>query len=852
MKNYINKYDLFIFDLNNAIVNVEEYHYKAWVKTLQEKNIENYFTFEYFCEIFHSNNSDSINSFLNKLELYDYESIIKTKNKNYLMILKENKANIKLINGFEKIIKLIIDNNKKFIIISDSYNDNSEYIMSLYPILKKNYMIYYRDIFNKKVNSEYYNDIYEQCYLKFKNIIYFTYYIIVIDSLYNKDINIIYINTLFYNDIYYNIIKDKYKNILCIKNYNELDDNYFETKIINTIRLFAIDMISEAKSGHPGTPLGCAPTIYVLWCKIMRFNPKNPLLYDRDRFILSNGHACAILYSILYLLGYNYSIDDLKNFRKINSITSGHPEFNQKLGIETTTGPLGQGIANGVGMAIASKKLKLNNKIYVMCGEGDLMEGISYEAMSLAGHLELNNLIILYDCNNVTIDGNINITFSENLRKRFRSQNWNVLEVIDGDHDINDIYNKIIYAKTYINQPTIIIINTTIGYGCLYSGTSACHGTPLDKENLNRLKKYFDFDSNQSFYMDNDIKDYFNNLIEEKSKIEYNYFTMDTDINIKLYSELDKLKNNKSDYATRDISLFCLNIINIYSHNIIIGSADLGESTKTLILSNYISKNNFIGNYIHFGIREHSMAAIANGLSTFNFIPIISTFLVFMNYCLPSIRLSALSLHKVIYIFTHDSIFIGEDGPTHQPIESLTILRSIPNLLVFRPCDIDEVIESYKISLNYNGPSAIILTRQTIPYINTIYDKNINKGCYIIYQSNINKIPDLIIIATGSEVSLALEISKILSNYNIRIVSMVCTQLYDTQDNIYKEYILPNNITKLSIEAGSTLGWYKYANYVKGIDTFGISGNINDIIKYFKFDAENISNYIINNILLNK
>jgi transketolase len=843
MKYYINKYDLFIFDLNNAIVNVEEYHYKAWINTLKELVGSHFtFSFNYFCEKFHPKDSESIKLYLEKLNLYDYETIMKTKNEKYLEILEENKNNIKLIDGFEKLLKIIIDNNKHFIIISDTFKDNIDFLVELFPILKKAYMMYYREIFNKKLNSECYNNIYQKYYTEFKHIIYFTYYIIVIDSLYEKDINLVYINSLEY-DIYYSIIKEKYKNILCIKNYNELDEFYFENKIINTLRLLCIDMISEANSGHPGTPLGIAPTMYILWCKIMRFNPKNPLLYDRDRFVLSNGHACTILYSILHLLGYNYSIDDLKNFRKINSITSGHPEYDPNLGIEVSTGVLGQGIANAVGMAIASKKLNLNNKVYVICGDGDLMEGISYESASLAGHLELNNLILLYDSNNITIDGFTNITFTENIKKRFKSQNWNVLEVNDGDHDINDIYNKILLASKSINQPTLIIIKTTIGYGCLNSGSNTCHGTPLNKEKVILLKQFFNFDITKKFFIDDDIKLYFDNLIKEKSKISERNIINTKNNNNNLEYELDLLKSNKKSYATRDISLFCLNIINKNINNVIIGSADLGESTKTLIKSSFISKNNFEGNYIHFGVREHSMAGIANGISTYNLIPIVSTFLIFMNYCLPSIRLSALSLHHVIYILSHDSVLIGEDGPTHQPIESLTILRSIPNLLVFRPCDIDEVVEVYKYALKYNGPSTIILSRQVLPYIYTNNIKDINKGCYIIYEP-LNNI-DYIIIATGSEVSLAIEIAKI-NNKNIRVVSMVSTSLYDKQSNEYKNKILPKNIIKISIEAGSTLGWYKYADYVIGIDSFGKSGSIDDIRSYFGLNVENINNYINN------
>jgi transketolase len=628
-------------------------------------------------------------------------------------------------------------------------------------------------------------------------------------------------------------------------------------KIINTLRILSIDMIEKANSGHPGMPLGCAPIMYILWCKIMNFNPENPLWNKRDRFVLSNGHGCALLYSMLYLLGYNYNIEDLQNFRQLHSKTPGHPEYNQLLGIEISTGPLGQGIANGVGMAIASKKLGLNNNIYVMCGDGCLMEGISYEATSLAGHLELNNLIILYDDNKITIDGSTDITFTENTRERFIALNWNVLEIENGngenENDLNNMYNKLLIAKSSENKPTIIFVKTTIGYGSVHSGKSLSHGAPLGIENTKKLKKIFNFDENKYFYIEDDIKEYFNNL--KKEKIDY-YNKNCNNINKNNYENnylelINKLKeinntNIQKNYATRESSSLCLQILENNLENIIIGSADLGESNKTLIKTNIINKNNFNGKYLHYGIREHSMMSIANGISTYGIIPIVSTFLVFITYCLAPIRMAALSMHKVIYIFTHDSILLGEDGPTHQPIESLTILRSIPNLLTIRPCDNNEVSGSYQIAIEYNGPIAIILTRQVIPNIeNTSFEK-IKKGAYIIYEPS-EKI-DLIIISTGSEISLALDTIKYIEEkYNkyIRLVSMPCTQLYDNQTIEYKEYILPNNINKISIEAGATLGWYKYANYVYGIYIFGASGKINDLKEEYGLTINKFSKFIL-------
>jgi transketolase len=658
------------------------------------------------------------------------------------------------------------------------------------------------------------------------------------------------------------------------------DTAKIELKIIDTLRILSIDMIEKANSGHPGMPLGCAPIMYILWCKIMNFNPENPLWNERDRFILSNGHGCALLYSILYLLGYNYSIEDLENFRQLHSKTPGHPEYNQLLGIEISTGPLGQGIANGVGMAIASKKIGLNNNIYVMCGDGCLMEGISYEATSLAGHLELNNLIILYDDNKITIDGSTDITFTENTKDRFIALNWNVLEIENGngenENDLNDMYNKLLIAKLSKNKPTIIFVKTTIGYGSIHSGKSLSHGAPLGIENTKNLKKFFNFDENKYFQIDEDVKDYFNNL--KKEKIDYyarnrelvhdfwrslelvqgssknyninenNYENNHENNYLELINKLKGINNIniQKNYATRESSSLCLQLLENNLENIIIGSADLGESNKTLIKTNIINKNNFNGKYFHYGIREHSMMSIANGISTYGIIPIVSTFLVFITYCLAPIRMASLSMHKVIYIFTHDSILLGEDGPTHQPIESLTILRSIPNLLTIRPCDNNEVSCAYQIALDYNGPTAIILTRQVIPNIENSNSNSMKKGAYIIYEPN-EKI-DLIIISTGSEVSLALDTIKYIEEkYNkyIRLVSMPCSQLYDNQRIEYKEYILPNNIKKISIEAGSTIGWYKYANYVYGIDKFGASGKINDLKEEYGLTINKFSKFIL-------
>ena len=851
MNNVIKEYDLFIFELDDTIIKTEHYHYDAWIKVFKNRIDINFsISFEYFCEKFHSKDPESIKKYIvNQLNLENYDDIVKEKQQTYLNILQENIGNLKLIDGLDDFLKLILKYDKQFVIVSNSFKSSIDFFINNFPILQKSSKNYYREMFvNKKPNPE--------CYLKviddFPNTrkIGFEDSITGIEALVkSKLITVVFINTSKY--IHYNYIINNYQNIIPITDYSELNNYYIENKIINTLRILSIDMVEKANSGHPGMPLGCAPMMYVLWCKIMNFNPYDPLWKERDRFILSNGHGCALLYSMLHLLGYNYTLDDILNFRQLHSKTPGHPEYNKSLGIEISTGPLGQGIANGVGMAIASKKLGYKNNIYVMCGDGCLMEGVSYEACSLAGHLGLNNLIILYDDNGITIDGTTEITFTENTRQRFSALNWNVLEVKNGDSDINDIYNKILRAKKNIDKPTIIFVKTTIGYGSSNSGSSSVHGAPLGSENTKNLKKFFNFDEYKSFFIDEDVKEYFNNLRKTKN-IYYEQIDKNNlqEINNEIYInntliELTNIKNGLKNYATRDISNILLNILIKNNPNIIIGSADLAESNKTGVSSSCLKKDDFNGQYLHYGIREHAMTAIANGISTYNLIPIVSTFLVFITYCLAPIRMAALSNHKVIYIFTHDSVFLGEDGPTHQPVESLTILRSIPNLLILRPCDVNETNGAYQVALKHNGPVALILSRQVLPNIDNSNVQSVSNGAYIVYNSDLEKTPDLIIVASGSEVSTALDVANSLKDEKvIRVVSMPCCELFDLQNDEYKENILPKNIKKISLEAGCTLGWHKYADYTYGIDRFGESGKINDIKKYFGFTFNDIKEYI--------
>jgi transketolase len=554
---------------------------------------------------------------------------------------------------------------------------------------------------------------------------------------------------------------------------------------------------------------------------------------------------------MLHLFGYDYSIEDLKNFRQLHSNTPGHPEFHPKLGIEVSTGPLGQGIANGVGMAIAAKKKELNHFTYVVCGDGCLMEGISYEAASLAGHLGLNHLILLYDDNGITIDGKTDITFTEDVRGRFSSLQWNVLEVEKGDTDLDDLYSKLIKAKESKDKPTILFVKTTIGYGSFHSGKSTSHGAPLGTNHTKALKEFFGFDAEKTFFVDEDVRSYFEDLKKEKEKYWINS-GLDLDLDLEeenvfsfeeeVFNSIRLIKNGEKSLASRDSSSLVLQKMAEIIPNLLIGSADLAESNKTMV-PRILSKKDFTGNYLHYGIREHSMCAIANGISCLGILPIVGTFLVFITYCLAPIRMAALSKHKVIYVFTHDSVFLGEDGPTHQPIESLTILRSIPGLLTIRPCDTTEVSCAYQIALEYEGPCAIVLSRQVLTNIDKSNMDEMWFGAYIVYESKNDTELDWIIVATGSEVSLAIDVAK-KSDLSIRVVSMPCCELYDLQSQGYKNHLLPKDVKKMSLEAGATLGWYKYVDHVYGIDTFGTSAKMNDIKEYYGFTVDKVLSFL--------
>jgi len=642
--------------------------------------------------------------------------------------------------------------------------------------------------------------------------------------------------------------------------------NKLHKDLSNAIRFLSIDAVQKANSGHPGMPMGMASVATVLFKSFLRFNPMNPNWLNRDRFVLSAGHGSMLLYSVLHLTGYkSISLKDIKNFRQLNCICAGHPEYHPGTGIETTTGPLGQGIANSVGFAIAEEILKkklgkeiVNHKTYVLAGDGCLMEGISHEAMSLAGHLKLKNLVMLFDNNSISIDGPTNLAVSDNFKKRFESYGWDYI-LING-HNEKEIFNALKKVQN-AKKPTVISCKTKIGYGSPNkSGKSSAHGSPLGTDEVELVRNVLNW-KHKPFEIPNNILNEWKKIGNKGSKLEsiWNKFykrkkqsidkILKNDFSKALkYEKQNALKENKS-LATRKSSELILNTLTKDNNTLIGGSADLAGSNNTKTkYHNIIKPGDFNGNYIHYGVREHAMCGIMNGLALHSkFIPYGGTFLIFTDYCKPSIRLSALMQQRIIYVMTHDSIGLGEDGPTHQPIEQLSGLRSIPNLNVFRPGDRMETIECWELALqNFKTPSVLSLTRQNLEPVRKKYS-NINKcsfGAYEILRTN--KKINLTILASGSEVNLAIETSHKLAKNKIysKVISIPCQDLFDLQSRSYKKKILGETKYKISIEAASTDCWRKYVGtegLTFGIDTFGKSAPYKEIYKHFGLTAENIS-----------
>jgi len=647
-------------------------------------------------------------------------------------------------------------------------------------------------------------------------------------------------------------------------------------KIVNTIRVLSADAVEKANSGHPGMPMGAAPMAYTLWSKHLNTSATNPNWHNRDRFVLSAGHGSMLHYALLHLFGFDVSLEDIKRFRQWGSNTPGHPEYGMTPGVETTTGPLGQGLAMAVGLAMAEERLAaefnkedikiVDHYTYVIVGDGCLMEGISAEASSLAGHLKLGKLIVLYDDNHITIDGDTALSFSEDTAKRYESYGWEVLTIEDGN-DLEAIDQVLERAKSNLLQPTLIKVRTVIGYGSpKKSGSSGVHGSPLGKEELAASKRFLGFDPEQFFVVPDEVRSEMDRITDQRELVRFRWedqyklyqetypelaqkwenwhsyeLSEDAFDHAALWSSLDK------DDATRNAGGAFMNAIKPIVENMIGGSADLNGSTKTYLKgAGDFTAQNRKGDNIYFGVREHAMGAIVNGLSLHGGLrPYCATFMVFSDYMKPAIRLSALMKLPVVYVFTHDSIGVGEDGPTHQPIEHLLMLRSIPNIMVFRPADPKETAIAWIEALRYDqGPSVLVLSRQTLPLLSGV-NRGAHYGGYVLSPSNA-QIPEGVLVGTGSEVHVLLEAQRLLAvdNIDVSVVSIPCKELFQKQNSIYKESVLPKQVRKrVVMEAGVSLGWESYATEdgaIIGIDHFGESAPAEELFKHFGLTAEHV------------
>ncbi|MFC1516634.1 transketolase [Thermodesulfobacteriota bacterium] len=655
------------------------------------------------------------------------------------------------------------------------------------------------------------------------------------------------------------------------------DPKTLDNLCINTIRTLSMDAVQKANSGHPGAPMGLAPAAYVLWTRVMKHNPTNPGWFDRDRFVLSAGHASMLLYSVLHLSGYDVSLEDLKDFRQWNSKTPGHPEFGHTPGVETTTGPLGQGFANAVGMAMAEKHLAarfnrsgheiIDHYTYMICGDGDMMEGISSEAASLAGHLGLAKLICIYDDNKISIEGPTDITFTEDVALRFEAYNWHVLKIDDGN-DVDAIHNALEAAKTETERPTLIVLRTHIAYGSPNKqDTADAHGAPLGEAEVDLTKANLDWPQDRKFWVPDDVLDKFKACRAQGKESEAEWQEK-YDVYAKAHPDLakewaDAVNGNLPDgwdadipiftesdgpMATRAASGLVLNAIAKNLQTLIGGSADLAPSNKTYIDGSVeFQKDAYAGRNIRFGVREHAMGGIMSGIQLHHGLrPYGGTFLVFADYMRPAIRVASLMKLPLIFIFTHDSIAVGEDGPTHQPIEQLASLRAIPGLTVIRPADAAETAEAWRVAVKTtDGPVALLLSRQKLPVLASDRSKDgLLKGAYVLSDSSDK--PDMIIIATGSEMHIALEARERLSREGVavRVVSMPSWELFEKTGQEYKDQVLPPDVpVRIAVEAGQPMGWRRYVGdrgTVIGIADFGASAPGGTVMEKFGFTPENV------------
>ncbi|ETW44205.1 transketolase [Plasmodium falciparum NF135/5.C10] len=655
-------------------------------------------------------------------------------------------------------------------------------------------------------------------------------------------------------------------------------DKEIDTKCINEIRMLSAELPLEAKSGHQGAPIGCAPIAHILWSYVMNYYNEDTKWINRDRFILSNGHASALLYTMLYLTEQGLSMEDLKSFRQFGSLTPGHPENHITKGVEVTTGPLGQGASNAVGMAIAAHNLAdkynteehkiFDNYVYAICGDGCMQEGVFCEAASLAGHLGLGRLILLYDDNKITIDGNTDLSFTENIEKKFEALNWEVRRVEDGNKDYKKILHEIEQGKKNLQQPTLIIVRTACGFGTKVEGTCKSHGLALNDEDLKNAKSFFGLDPQKKFHISDEVKEFYKNVIQKKKENYIKWKNMFDDFSLK-YPQVSQeiirrfqndLPNNWKDAlpkytpkdapgATRNLSGIVLNSINKIFPELIGGSADLSESNCTSLKEeNDIKKNSYGNKYIRFGVREHGMVAITNGLYAYGgFKPYCGTFLNFYTYAFGALRLAALSNHHILCIATHDSVELGEDGPTHQPIEVLSLLRSTPNLNIIRPADGNEVSGAYLSHFsNPHTPTVIALCRNKVPHLNNTQPEQVLKGAYILEDFDTSNNPKVILTGSGSELHLCFEAKEILKNQhqlNVRIVSFPSWTLFKKQPEDYQYSVMMHNhpnLPRFYIEPASTHGFDTYFNVYIGINQFGYSAPKNKIWEHLGFTPENI------------